>query len=114
MGRLMKAVMVALLACGAVPALAAIDARLMRQPAVSATQIAFVYAGDVWVAPKGGGVAERLSTPKGEESFPRFSPDGSLIAFTGNYDGNEDIYVMPSDGGPAQRGSRTTRCPTGC
>jgi len=51
-----------------------------------------------WVAPKGGGLAERLSTPKGEESFPRFSPDGSLIAFSGNYDGNEDIYVMPSAG----------------
>ena len=99
MGRFLKAIMVALLACGAVPALAAIDARLMRQPAVSATQIAFVYAGDVWVAPKAGGVAERLSTPKGEESFPRFSPDGSLIAFTGDYDGNEDIYVMPSGGG---------------
>jgi len=95
----MKAVMVALLGCSAVPALAAIDARLMRQAAVSATQIAFVYAGDVWVAPKGGGLAERLSTPKGEESFPRFSPDGSLIAFSGNYDGNEDIYVMPSGGG---------------
>jgi tricorn protease len=91
--------MLALLGCSAVPALAAIDARLMRQPAVSATQIAFVYAGDVWVAPKGGGVAERLSTPKGEESFPRFSPDGSLIAFTGDYDGNEDIYVMPAGGG---------------
>src|SRR5512136_2146939 len=87
----------------AVPALAAIDARLMRQPAVSATQIAFVYAGDIWVVPKAGGLAQRLSTPKGEESFPRFSPDGTLIAFTGNYDGNEDLYVMPTGGGLPNR-----------
>jgi tricorn protease len=89
--------------CCAASAFAAIDARLMRQPAVSATQIVFVYAGDVWVAPKAGGLAVRLSTPKGEESFPRFSPDGSLIAFTGNYDGNEDIYVMPAGGGLPRR-----------
>ena len=61
---------------------ARIDARMMRQPAVSATQIAFVYAGDIWLAEKSGGVAVRLSSPKGEESFPRFSPDGSLLAFT--------------------------------
>src|ERR1039457_7217663 len=74
---------------------ARIDARMMRQPAVSATQIAFVYAGDIWLVAKGGGAAVRISSPKGEESFPRFSPDGTLLAFTGDYDGNEDIYVMP-------------------
>jgi dipeptidyl aminopeptidase/acylaminoacyl peptidase len=78
---------------------ARIDARMMRQPAVSATQIAFVYAGDIWLADKAGGVALRISSPKGEESFPRFSPDGSLLAFTGDYDGNEDLYVMPVTGG---------------
>jgi len=80
-----------------------IDARALRQPDVSATQIAFVFAGDVWVVPKAGGVANRLSSPRGEESFPRFSPDGKLIAFTGDYDGNEDIYVMPSGGGVPTR-----------
>jgi tricorn protease len=85
----------------AVPA--RIDARMMRQPAVSATQIAFVYAGDVWLAEKGGGVAVRISSPRGEESFPRFSPDGSLLGFTGDYDGNEDIYVMPVAGGLPRR-----------
>jgi tricorn protease len=85
----------------AVPA--RLDARMMRQPAVSATQIAFVYAGDIWVVEKTGGVAVRLSSPKGEESFPRFSPDGSLLAFTGDYDGNEDIYIMPADGGLPRR-----------
>src|SRR5262245_23340527 len=63
-----------------------INARMMRQPHVSATQLVFVYAGDIWVAPKSGGAAQRLSTPKGEETFPRFSPDGTQIAFSGNYD----------------------------
>ncbi len=82
---------------------ARIDARMMRQPAVSASQIAFVYAGDIWIAEKTGGVAVRLSSPRGEESFPRFSPDGSLLAFTGDYDGNEDIYVMPVAGGLPKR-----------
>src|ERR1035438_2414905 len=52
---------------------ARIDARMMRQPAVSATQIAFVYAGDIWLVDKSGGAAVRISSPKGEESFPRFS-----------------------------------------
>jgi tricorn protease len=78
---------------------AQIDARLLRQPDVSSTQIAFVYGGDIWVVAKEGGVAQRLSTPAGEESFPRFAPDGRSIAFTGNYDGNSDIYTMPVGGG---------------
>jgi tricorn protease len=81
------------------PLLAQLDARLIRQPDVSATQIAFVYAGDIWVAPKAGGTAQRLTTPPGDESFPRFSPDGKWIAFTGDYDGNQDIYLMPASGG---------------
>jgi len=103
MKRIVTFLMFALPTFAAMPAVAAIDARLMRQPAVSYTQIAFVYAGDVWVLPKAGGVAQRLSTPPGEESFPRFSPDGSLIAFTGNYDGNEDIYVLSAGGGVPKR-----------
>ncbi len=82
---------------------ARIDARMMREPDVSATQIAFVYAGDIWIAPKTGGEAERLSSPRGEESFPKFSPDGSQLAFSGNYDGNVDIYVMPVAGGLPRR-----------
>jgi len=80
-----------------------LNARLMRHPHVSANQIVFVYAGDIWVVPKSGGYAQRLSSPKGEESFPRFSPDGNEIAFSGNYDGNTDIYVMPSIGGLPRR-----------
>src|SRR5690606_40358947 len=65
----------------------------LRYPDVSATHIAFVYGGDIWVVPKEGGVANRLTTPPGEESFPRFSPDGSEIAFTGNYDRSEERRV---------------------
>jgi tricorn protease len=82
---------------------AQVDARMLRQPDVSATSIAFVYAGDIWVVPKEGGTAHRLTTPPGDESFPRFSPDGSRIAFTGDYDGNEDVYVIPTAGGEPVR-----------
>jgi len=82
---------------------AGVDARMIRYPDVSADRIVFVYAGDIWVVPKSGGTANRLSTPKGEESFPRFSPDGSLIAFSGNYDGNTDIYAVPTSGGLPRR-----------
>jgi tricorn protease len=102
-----------LLAAGLLPASLAVaqtaahpggvDARMLRYPDVSATQIAFVYAGDIWVAPKTGGDAMRLSSPKGEELFPRFSPDGSQIAFSGDYDGNTDIYVVPAAGGLPKR-----------
>lgn len=80
-----------------------VDARMLRQPDVSETHITFVYAGDIWVVPKTGGVAQKLSSPAGEESFPRFSPDGQTIAFTGNYDGNADVYTVPTLGGQATR-----------
>ncbi len=84
-------------------AMAQIDARLLRYPDVSANQIAFVYAGDIWLVAKQGGTAERLSTPAGEESFPRFSPDGREIGYSANYDGNTDIYVIPAGGGLPDR-----------
>lgn len=82
---------------------AKLNARLMQMPAVSKEQIAFAYAGDIWIAPRAGGAAFRLSSPRGAESFPRFSPDGQWLAFTGNYEGNEDIYVMPVTGGEPRR-----------
>lgn len=85
------------------PLAAQVNARMFRYPTVSATQIAFVYGGDVWVAPKSGGPASRLSTPPGEEQLPRFSPDGKTIAFTANYDGNWDVYTVPSAGGALTR-----------
>jgi len=79
------------------------DARMLRFPDVSAEAIVFVYAGDLWTVPKAGGTARRLSSPKGSEMFPKFSPDGSRIAFSGNYDGNTDVYVMPAEGGTPER-----------
>ena len=85
------------------PAAAQIDARMFRHPDVSATHIAFVYAGDIWVVPKSGGMATRLTSAPGEELFPRFSPDGSHIAFSANYDGNLDVYVVPTLGGDPVR-----------
>jgi tricorn protease len=99
---MLKSVVGALL-LGAAAAHAQVDARMFRYPDVSASQIAFVYAGDIWVVPKVGGTARRLSSPTGEEQFPRFSPDGSRIAFSGNYDGNVDVYVLPSMGGQPER-----------
>src|SRR5881394_600886 len=69
-----------LILAAAAPAAAQVDARMFRQPAVSADKIAFVYAGDIWLVPKTGGTATRLSSPLGEESFPRFSPDGRMLA----------------------------------
>ena len=99
---LRKLLCFALLATAA-PASAQVDARMFRQPAVSADKIAFVYAGDIWLVPKTGGAATRLSSPLGEESFPRFSPDGSKIAYSADYDGNIDVYVVPTAGGEAVR-----------
>src|SRR5262249_56000690 len=86
------------LLAAAVPGSAQVDARMFRQPAVSADKIAFVYAGDIWLVPKTGGTAVRLSSPLGEESFPRFSPDGSKLAYSADYDGNTDVYVVPTAG----------------
>src|SRR5438477_4166394 len=80
-----------------------IDARMFRYPAVSKAQIAFVYAGDILIVPKTGGTATRLSSPPGEELFPRFSPDGSKIAYSANYDGNLDVYVVAATGGEPTR-----------
>lgn len=83
----------------AISVTAQIDAGLFRWPDVSATQIVFTYANDLWVIPKEGGTAIKLSSPPGVEVYPKFSPDGKSIAFTGNYDGNSDVYVMPVNGG---------------
>lgn len=101
--RNLRFVLAAAALLGAATVQAAIDARMLRTPDVSTTHIAFSYAGDIWVVPKAGGAAHRLSTPPGEEAFPRFSPDGSLIAYSANYDGNVDIYVVPAAGGVPNR-----------
>jgi len=78
---------------------AQINAKLMRYLDVSDTQITFVYGGDLWIMPKTGGMAVQITHSPGEESYPKFSPDGSEIAYSASYNGNSDIYAMPSKGG---------------
>ncbi len=80
-----------------------INAKLMRYMDVSDSQIAFVYGGDIWVMPKAGGTAVQVTHSKGEESWPKFSPDGKQLAFTAVYNGNTDVYVMPVTGGVPTR-----------
>ena len=87
----------------AVYSFAQIDARLFRYPDVSQNQVAFVYGGDVWIVPKTGGTAVRLTSSTGEESYPRFSPDGKTLAFSATYDGNTDAYTIPVTGGMPAR-----------
>lgn len=79
------------------------DAGMLRYPDVSDSRIVFVYAGDLWTVDRDGGVASPLAGPPGGEASPRFSPDGTQIAFGANYDGGRDLYVVPTAGGPAQR-----------
>jgi tricorn protease len=79
------------------------EARLLRFPDVHTDRVAFVYAGDIYVAPRAGGEAARLTSHIGLELFPKFSPDGSMIAFTGQYDGDMSVYTIPVDGGDPTR-----------
>jgi len=79
------------------------DTRLLAEPAISATHIAFTYAGDLWSARRDGSGVRRLTTHSGAESRPRFSPDGQWIAFSGQYDGNTDVFMVPVEGGIPRR-----------
>lgn len=72
---------------------------LLRQPTISNDNIVFVYANDLWIVGKDGGDARRLTSNEGAESNPHFSPDGKWIAFTAQYDGNIDVYLIPMEGG---------------
>ena len=75
------------------------EARLLRFPTVSKEAIVFSYAGDLYSVARSGGTARKLTTDVGNELFARFSPDGKMLAFTGQYDGNTEVYKMPAAGG---------------
>ncbi len=75
------------------------EGRLLRFPDIYKDKIAFMYGGDIWLASSSGGTARRITSHPGRELFPKFSPDGRWLAFTGKYDGNFNVYVMSSEGG---------------
>jgi len=83
------------------------DARLLRFPDIHGDQIVFSYAGDIYTVSTNGGTARRLTSNIGYEMFPKFSPDGKMIAFTGQFDGNTEVYVIPAEGGEPKRLTRT-------
>lgn len=94
------------LACGALaamPVLLSAQTLLLRQPTVSANQIAFAYGDNIWIVSRNGGDAKRLTSFQGEESSPKLSPDGRWVAFSGQYGGNTDVYVVPASGGEPTR-----------
>ncbi len=93
----LAAILVTLLLAGGATAEA--GTRLLRFPDIHGDTVAFSYAGDIWLASANGGTARRLTAHPGQELFPRFSPDGAWIAFTGQYDGDEQVYVVPAAGG---------------
>src|SRR3954452_13896641 len=76
---------------------------LLRQPSISRTQIVFSFAGDLWIVGRDAGDARRLTSGIGAETHPFFSPDGQQVAFSGEYDGNQDVYVVPASGGVPKR-----------
>jgi len=73
--------------------------RMLRSPTVSATHVAFAYANNIWVTERAGGLARRVTSFQGQTSNPKFSPDGQWVAFSAEYAGNTDVYVVPVDGG---------------
>src|SRR5262245_47276153 len=79
------------------------NTRLLRFPDISGNSIVFTYGGDLWSVGRSGGIARRLTANPGTEDFPKYSPDGRWIAFTGDYDGNRDVYVIPAEGGEPRR-----------
>jgi tricorn protease len=96
-------VAVSLLAFASLSASAASKPHIFQHPALSHDLIAFGYAGDLWTVPRDGGRAIRLTTGVGIETAPVFSPDGSTIAFAGEYDGNTDVFTIPATGGIPHR-----------
>lgn len=92
-----------LLLLSAIGQMVAQGTQLLRQPTISGESIVFVYANDLWQVDRDGGDAVRLTSNEGGETLPHFSPDEKYIAFTGQYDGNTDVYVIPVEGGNPKR-----------
>jgi len=105
MGRSFAFLLTVVLIAGS--ALAEDEARLLRFPAIHKDRIVFTYAGDLYSVASTGGVARKLTNHEGFEMFARFSPDGRHIAFTGQYDGNTEVYLMPAGGGVPKRLTHT-------
>jgi len=99
----MRRIALSAIALSLLPALAPAQTRLLRSPTISPTQIAFAYANNIWVVPRSGGTAQRVTSFQGETSDPHFSPDGRWLAFSAEYGGNTDVYVVPATGGEPRR-----------
>jgi tricorn protease len=87
------------------------EGRLLRFPGTNGQEVAFSYAGDIYTVSINGGTARKLTSHKGYEAFARYSPDGRTIAFTGQYDGNTEVYIMPAEGGEPKRITFTSSNP---
>ena len=90
---------IVLLFFGLVPLAGAAETRLLRMPDIHGEQLVFVYAGDLYTVPAQGGVARQLSSHEGQELFPKLSPDGQWIAYSAEYSGTRQVWVMPATGG---------------
>ncbi|MBQ7691268.1 MAG: PD40 domain-containing protein [Muribaculaceae bacterium] len=109
----MKTRLILAVAALAVTALggSAAEGRLLRFPATNGQEVTFSYAGDLYTVSIHGGTARRLTSHNGYEAFARYSPDGRQLAFTGQYDGNTEVYVMPAEGGEPRRVTFTASNP---
>lgn len=102
-GAVFVGIVVGIVAGARVGAQAPAGPLLLQRPTVSRTLVAFSYGGDIWTVARAGGSATRLTAGEGNATDPMFSPDGGLIAFTGDYDGNADVYVVAASGGVPRR-----------
>ena len=99
----MKKLLFSILLAAAAFSAMADEARLLRFPATNGQEVVFSYAGDLYTVPINGGEAKRITSHVGYEMFARYSPDGKTLAFTGEYDGNREVYLMPAIGGQPER-----------
>ena len=99
----MKRLLITLLLAAGTYTAQADEARLLRFPSTNGNDVVFSYGGDLYTAPLQGGEATRLTSHIGYEMFARYAPDGKTIAFTGEYDGNREVYLIPAKGGEPQR-----------